>query len=35
MESDTYTKWIWPSIGISGTLILLGIALQIINSINS
>lgn len=35
MESNTYMKWIWPSIGISGTIMLLGIALQIINSINS
>lgn len=35
MESNTYMKWVWPSIGISGTIILLGIALQIINSINS
>lgn len=35
MESGTYMKWIWPSIGISGTIMLIGIALQIINSIKS
>ena len=35
MESKTYMKWVWPSIGISCTIMLLGIALQIINSINS